>query len=204
MRKRLIGAGAAVLCLAGPAWALEWRLDLPSNLNILGRGFQQLFAGPEDEGAVITGLRADVTLDTTGSTFNPELLSFDVLGFNSGAQWVVTGLDFGWTNMQGVQTTNLRTDAFNGGPAFGFWEINTQATDFSFLGGMLIDSAIVIEYEIQAVCRADVNDDSVVDVFDLLFYLEGWFAGDADLNGDNITDVFDLLAYLEDWFAGCP
>ncbi len=52
-------------------------------------------------------------------------------------------------------------------------------------------------------CPADLNGDGEVDVFDLLAYLDDWFAGDADLNGDDVTDVFDLLAYLDGWFAGC-
>jgi hypothetical protein len=52
-------------------------------------------------------------------------------------------------------------------------------------------------------CPADLTGDSVVDVFDLLAYLDDWFAGDADRNGDNVTDVFDLLDYLDIWFVGC-
>jgi hypothetical protein len=56
-------------------------------------------------------------------------------------------------------------------------------------------------------CAADLTGDSVVDVFDLLSYLELWFPGDAaaELTGDSPAsiDVFDLLAYLDTWFAGC-
>jgi hypothetical protein len=52
-------------------------------------------------------------------------------------------------------------------------------------------------------CPADLNDDGMVDVFDLLDYLDDWFAGNADRTGDGVTDVFDLLDYLDIWFAGC-
>src|SRR5690606_9882414 len=52
-------------------------------------------------------------------------------------------------------------------------------------------------------CPADMNDDEIADVFDLLIYLDAWFLGDADRNGDFVTDVFDLLDYLDVWFAGC-
>jgi hypothetical protein len=56
-------------------------------------------------------------------------------------------------------------------------------------------------------CDADLNNDQMVDVFDLLSYLDMWFAGDAaaELTGDDPAsiDVFDLLAYLDGWFAGC-
>lgn len=54
-------------------------------------------------------------------------------------------------------------------------------------------------------CPADWNADEAVNVFDLLGYLDEWFAGTAaaDLTGDEQTNVFDLLAYLDLWFAGC-
>ncbi len=55
-------------------------------------------------------------------------------------------------------------------------------------------------------CAADLTNDGTVDVFDLLGYLDAWFAADphaADLTGDGTVDVFDLLGYLDLWFAGC-
>ena len=56
-------------------------------------------------------------------------------------------------------------------------------------------------------CSADRTEDEAVDVFDLLAYLDGWFASNAaaEMTGDEpaTIDVFDLLAYLDLWFAGC-
>lgn len=54
-------------------------------------------------------------------------------------------------------------------------------------------------------CDADLNGDHAVDVFDLLIFLDEWFAQDpyADLNNDNTVDVFDLLLFLDEWFAPC-
>ncbi len=61
-------------------------------------------------------------------------------------------------------------------------------------------------------CETD-GDDAQVDVFDLLAYLDLWFAADAaaELTGDDpaSVDVFDLLAFLDCWFpasagAACP
>jgi hypothetical protein len=56
-------------------------------------------------------------------------------------------------------------------------------------------------------CVADLDQSEVVDVFDLLVYLDRWFASDAaaEFTGDDPAsiDVFDLLAYLDLWFAGC-
>ncbi len=55
-------------------------------------------------------------------------------------------------------------------------------------------------------CTPDLTNDGTVDVFDLLAYLDLWFAADpaADLvngGGATVVDVFDLLAYLDSWFA---
>ena len=54
-------------------------------------------------------------------------------------------------------------------------------------------------------CSADLTGDGAVDVFDLLAYLDLWFAASprADLDGSTTIDVFDLLAYVSEWFAGC-
>jgi hypothetical protein len=53
----------------------------------------------------------------------------------------------------------------------------------------------------QCACELDGNA-AQVDVFDLLSYLDLWFAGDAaaELDGAAGVDVFDLLAYLDCWF----
>ncbi len=57
-------------------------------------------------------------------------------------------------------------------------------------------------------CLCELTDDSpaAVDVFDLLAYLDVWFASDeaADLDGTPGVDVFDLLMFLDCWFGGCP
>jgi hypothetical protein len=55
-------------------------------------------------------------------------------------------------------------------------------------------------------CRADLNDDGVVDTLDFLAFLGAWSAGDslADWNGDGVVNTLDFLAYLTDWVAGCP
>jgi hypothetical protein len=59
-----------------------------------------------------------------------------------------------------------------------------------------------------APCPADVNNDGMVDVLDLLAVLAAWGAagGPEDINGDGIVDVLDLLALLGAWgpCAGGP
>ncbi len=56
--------------------------------------------------------------------------------------------------------------------------------------------------EVTATCEADLDLNLVADVFDLLAYLDLWFAADAgaEMTDDAAVDVFDLLAYLDLWF----
>lgn len=60
--------------------------------------------------------------------------------------------------------------------------------------------------EISPPCLCEIDDDGAqVDVFDLLAYLDAWFAFDAaaDLDGVPGVDVFDLLTFLDCWFRAC-
>lgn len=52
-------------------------------------------------------------------------------------------------------------------------------------------------------CHADWDENTVVDVFDLLVFLDDWFQSRADVNVDHVTNVFDLLAFLDAWFTRC-
>ena len=58
----------------------------------------------------------------------------------------------------------------------------------------------------QKSCPADSNDDSVVNVTDLLALLAAWGPNPghpADTNGDDVVNVTDLLALLAAW-GPCP
>ncbi len=75
--------------------------------------------------------------------------------------------------------------------------------DGSFARGGLTDISI------RSTCPCEYNGQAGVDVFDLLSYLDLWFANaaGAELDGNGAVDVFDLLAYLDCWFpasAGNP
>ena len=64
-----------------------------------------------------------------------------------------------------------------------------------------VDAVVCEEPTVFAAC--DTNTDGGVDFFDLLDYLDLWFAGDAqaDFNDDQAVDFFDLLDFLDCWFA---
>ena len=53
----------------------------------------------------------------------------------------------------------------------------------------------------NALC--DHDDNGIVDFFDLLDFLNDWFAGNnpADFNADLNVDFFDLLDFLNCWFT---
>src|SRR5690606_14568211 len=62
---------------------------------------------------------------------------------------------------------------------------------------------------LPADCPCERDGAAGVDVFDLLAYLDLWFAQDAaaDIDGVAGVDVFDLLNFLDCWFpasAGAP
>ncbi|MBO6514642.1 MAG: hypothetical protein JJ974_11820 [Phycisphaerales bacterium] len=51
-----------------------------------------------------------------------------------------------------------------------------------------------------ASCAADLNDDEVLDFFDISFFL----SNTVDYNNDTVFDFFDISAFLTDYGAGCP
>ncbi len=55
-------------------------------------------------------------------------------------------------------------------------------------------------------CPADFNDDGVLDVFDVLGFLNAFSAqhSSADLINDGIYDFFDVQRYLSLYSQGCP
>jgi hypothetical protein len=73
--------------------------------------------------------------------------------------------------------------------------------DFTFTGGFWPAGAAP-----EPDCPADLNNDDVVDVMDLLQLLSDWGSCPdcpADLNDDDAVDVADLLLVLAQW-GPCP
>ncbi|MCA9298184.1 MAG: hypothetical protein KDA28_03910, partial [Phycisphaerales bacterium] len=57
----------------------------------------------------------------------------------------------------------------------------------------------------EAACAVDLNGDGLVDVFDILEFLEAFEKQNpaADWNGDTVLDIFDVTAFLGDFTVGC-
>ncbi len=54
----------------------------------------------------------------------------------------------------------------------------------------------------EPTCPADITEDEIVNVSDLLMVIAQWGqSGDADISGDGIVDVTDLLEVVGSWGA---
>ncbi|MCA9299986.1 MAG: hypothetical protein KDA28_13020, partial [Phycisphaerales bacterium] len=62
----------------------------------------------------------------------------------------------------------------------------------------ILDALLRVESFVPGSCAADLNEDGVVDVFDVVVFLGLFEAGDpdADVNGDGVRDIFDVFAFL--------
>lgn len=59
---------------------------------------------------------------------------------------------------------------------------------------------------IETECTADLNDDRILDFFDVSAFLDAFGMQDpvADFTGDGVLDFFDVSAFLQAFAAGCP
>ncbi|MDG2291548.1 MAG: hypothetical protein P8L37_02735, partial [Phycisphaerales bacterium] len=56
---------------------------------------------------------------------------------------------------------------------------------------------------ISSPCDGDLNDDSVINIDDLLIILGAWGSSDGDVNDDGLTNIDDILLVLSSW-GDCP
>ena len=59
---------------------------------------------------------------------------------------------------------------------------------------------------VGAPCRADLDGDGMLTIFDFLEFQNLFAAGDpaADFDGDGVLTIFDFLAFQNEFAAGCP
>ncbi|UYV13975.1 MAG: hypothetical protein NCW75_06710 [Phycisphaera sp.] len=68
-----------------------------------------------------------------------------------------------------------------------------------------IDDVLLVE--VDAGCRADIDGDGALTIFDFLAFQNAFDAGDiatADFDGDGVLTIFDFLAFQNEFDAGCP
>lgn len=68
------------------------------------------------------------------------------------------------------------------------------------------DGVISEDDIIVSLCPADLNNDGILDFFDVSLFLSAFNAQlpIADYNGDGLFNFFDVSTYLIDYNAGCP
>jgi len=74
---------------------------------------------------------------------------------------------------------------------------------FTQAGG--ISANYVAQWQCEATCPSDFNDDGVVDFFDYLDFVDSFAANNpaADFNGDSVIDFFDYLDFVDAFSGGC-
>lgn len=72
--------------------------------------------------------------------------------------------------------------------------------------GINSGSAYQFELDVDALCLADMNNDSILNFFDISTFLSAFSAqiSVADFNDDCLYDFFDISAFLTAFSGGCP
>jgi hypothetical protein len=105
-------------------------------------------------------------------------------------------------SVDGAAPVAFDSGHIRGGAEFPNVTISIQ-TDAGGCDGFVLDLTAAPGGDCDAHCPCELTGDQATDVFDLLAYLDDWFAGSAaaELDGTPGIDVFDLLAYLDCWFS---
>ncbi|MBO6513204.1 MAG: S8 family serine peptidase [Phycisphaerales bacterium] len=136
----------------------------------------------------------------------------------NGDQWAVEGSFNGgatWIPLRSstIVSSNWRSDTIQVGTEiaatdqmrFRFMvdDIDTQNVIEAGLDNIRISRFIC---EDIALCTPDMNNDDVLDFFDISAFLSAFGSGnpDADFNSDGQLDFFDVSAFIAAFNAGCP
>lgn len=132
---------------------------------------------------------------------------------NSGVEICIDLDELGWDGEQDILMGGwIANDAFSfisnqvlGGLPDGSENIGerdadadgTNDLDFNTIAG---DQFINLSAEPMVSCPADLNEDGLLDFFDISFFL----SNSVDFNEDTVFDFFDISAFLGAYGAGCP
>jgi len=180
--------------------------------------------GKENSGFIVS--RADgqavsveqFTITTANDFESRDPTSWEVYGTNDAVTSTdnSTGMEENWILVDSG-LIDLPLDRFTAGPTVPV-NNDTEYTAYKFLFPTLRDTnapgADSIQYADILIegtggenpCPADLNNDGLLDFFDLQQFLNWYSAGDirADLAPDGVLDFFDLQAFLNLYSAGCP
>lgn len=84
--------------------------------------------------------------------------------------------------------------------------ISEDGTIMTGVGVSSFDGFSPIGFRISPACPADINNDFILDFFDVSAFLSAFGDGEsvADFTGDGIFDFFDVSAFLQEFANGCP
>ncbi|UYV12496.1 MAG: hypothetical protein NCW75_14510 [Phycisphaera sp.] len=143
---------------------------------------------------------------TLSMRFNPSIDSIE-FDFNS-AGTPAPGFEFPIRFYRGAALVRTEGLASTGND----WARNLRFDGLSGVTRIEIDSfADTWIYSIDNICfdtacRADIDGDGVLTIFDFLAFQNAFDSGDllADFDGDGVLTLFDFLAFQNEFDAGCP
>ncbi len=162
-----------------------------------------------DDGAVIFAISADGALSVGLASVTPvndgqpheivaarsgDFLLLAVDGIVEAIEPIPAG--FGSTAQNDFELSIGGRGRFTGSP--------TAGPNDEFLG--TIDDVRVFDVAIISPCRADLDGDGALTIFDFLAFQNLFDTGDprADFDGDGSLTLFDFLAFQNEFDAGCP
>jgi hypothetical protein len=153
-------------------------------------------------GVTVTRVEAGVyEVEVDGKDKTTGSVSLQIAGELPDAAGVpdVTFANFDYDDARGVFVVNTRLLTF-GGDVFGE---DCELRDASFY---FLYSDFETPISLDAACRADIDGDGALTLFDFLGFQNAFDAGDlavADFDGDGSLTLFDFLAFQNEFDAGC-
>ncbi|MFG0285973.1 MAG: GC-type dockerin domain-anchored protein [Phycisphaerales bacterium JB039] len=177
--------------------ATSYRYTIDGMVQGSGIGLGALFPAPTPLADALEALQPGASDFLTGLVCNPagtHPVQLVDETFEGQTEIIGITVDFAATFKADIDAAGVAS--------FSITNVNLEP---SFLVGSLTftSGAAVIE---RVACRADVNDDGLLDFFDFLEFQNLFALGDraADFNCDGALDFFDFLEFQNQFAAGCP
>jgi len=166
-----------------------------------------------------------ITFSTCGSNFDTEIAIFDASGnlieqnddfcgpsparqsqidinLSAGTYYLaVGGYDTIFSDNFGIETNINETCGDSG-------DLQLAVGSFSVSGSLSAGRALLARFEVEeaADCPADMDNNRVLDFFDVSAFLDRFGDQDpiADFTNDGLFDFFDVSAFLDAFGDGCP
>ncbi|UYV13959.1 MAG: right-handed parallel beta-helix repeat-containing protein [Phycisphaera sp.] len=144
-----------------------------------------------------------IDVGSTGTTFagDPDARRFNVFTDNvaTRGQDVFNGQPFDTGGSSNIDASNVCWGTLD---QFEVQQRIWDGFDDPFLGFIVANPLADCD-----ACRADIDGDGELTIFDFLGFQNAFDAGDltvADFDGDGVLTIFDFLAFQNEFDAGCP